>query len=60
MNETYYTVRRETAHCIVDYPRKCKTKEEAETYMNGLKPYSLGGAFSVVEHQRTKKPTFRF
>ncbi len=60
MNETYFTVRRETAHCFVDYPQKFRTKAEAETHMDGLKRYSVGGAFSVVEHQQVKKPTFRF
>lgn len=60
MTETYFTVRRETAHCFVDYPQKFRARTEAETYMDGLKQYSVGGAFSVVEHQKIKKPTFRF
>ena len=60
MTETYFTVRREMAHCTVDYPMKFRTKAEAETYKDGLKRYSVGGEFSVVEHQKVKKPTFRF
>lgn len=60
MNDTYYTVRRETAHCQVDYPQKFRTRTEAEAYMTEAQRYSLGGAFSVVEHQQPRKQTFRF
>lgn len=60
MTDTYYTVRRETAHCRVDYPQKFATREEAEAYKTEAQRYSLGGTFSIVERQQPRKQTFRF
>lgn len=60
MTDTYYTVRRETAQCRVDYPEKFQTRTEAEAYKAEAQRYSLGGTFSIVEHQQPRKQTFRF
>lgn len=60
MNETYFTVRREAAGMVVDYPIKHRTHEEAEAYAKELAIYTIGGKYSVVEHTVPRKPTFRF
>lgn len=60
MTETWYTVRREAAGMVVDYPHKHRTREEAEAYKQEVARWTFGGTFTVVEHTATRKPTFRF
>lgn len=51
MRETYYTVRRSLAGCTVDYPRRCRTRAEAEAYAVEVRRYCVGGTVSIVPHE---------
>ena len=60
MINTYYTLRRETDTCTVDYPVRCRTMAEAEAYAAEMRRYCLGGEFRIVIHQESRRPAFRF
>lgn len=60
MIKIYYTLRRETDSCTVDYPVRCRTMEDAEAYAVEMRRYCLGGTIIIVRHEELSRPAFRF